>query len=143
MKIQKYNSGNARYRGAKNVGTIQCGSTGPELLKVAPCWDAEAPLLPDAVVLAVRRGVEIRRDHAAHVVPRTDLHHHLLVDDGHVRIGVRQEDSKLAPGVDAVASPDRGQRRYLLLQIPVEHVVVELDACAQQLLELQPGTIVA
>jgi hypothetical protein len=29
--------------------------------------------------------------------------------------------------VDAVASPDRGQRRNLLLQVPVEHVVVELD----------------
>jgi hypothetical protein len=29
--------------------------------------------------------------------------------------------------VDAVASPGRCQRRYLLLQAPVEHVVVELD----------------
>jgi hypothetical protein len=98
-----------------------------ELLEVAPRRDAEARFLPDAVVLAVRRRVEIRRDHAAHAVPCPDLHHDLLVDDGHVRVRVRHEDPQLAPGADAVPRPDGRQRGYLLLQVPVEHVVVELD----------------
>jgi hypothetical protein len=98
-----------------------------EVLEMPPRRDAEAPLLPDAVVLAVRRRVEVRRDHAAHVVPRPDLHHHLLVHHGHVHVRVRHQDPQLAPGVDAAPLPDRRQRRDLLLQAPVEHVVVELE----------------
>lgn len=75
--------------------------------------------------------VEVRRDYVAHVYSRPDLGDDPLVDHRHVHVALRRQDAQLAPGVYPVALPRRRQRVDLLLEVPVEHVVVELNNTKQ------------
>ena len=74
----------------------------------------------------MRRGHEPGWDHRPDVVPGPDLHHHLAVDLGDVGITFVHEDLECARRRDAVALPDRHQRRDLILETPGEEMVVEL-----------------
>ena len=57
---------------------------------------------------------------------RSDLHDDLAVDLSEVEVGVGLDDAQLAVRLDPVAVPDGHQVRDLVLEAPVEEVIVEL-----------------
>ena len=87
--------------------------------------------LPDGVVVSVCGDLVSGRDERADVVPRTDLHDHLAVDPCHVGVAVVLEYRQLTRRRDAVALPHRHQSRDLILEPPLEEMVVELRATEQ------------
>jgi len=81
--------------------------------------------LPDGIVVAVGSYLEPCRDEVPDVVPSPDLDDHLAVDLCHVGIAVVLEDGELARRRDSVALAHRHQRCDLVLETPVEEMVVE------------------
>ena len=57
---------------------------------------------------------------------RSDLHDDLAVDLSEVEVGVGLDDVQLAVRLDPVAVPDGHQVCDLVLEAPVEEVIVEL-----------------
>jgi hypothetical protein len=75
----------------------------------------------------VRHDLESVGDEVSNVVSCAELCDDLAVDLGEVKVGVGRDDAQLALRVDPVAVPDGHHVRDLVLQAPVEEMIVELQ----------------
>lgn len=82
--------------------------------------------LPDGIAISVRHDLEAFWDEVPAVVSWSNLHDDLAVDLSEVEVGVGLDDAQLTVRLDPVAVPDGHKVRDLVLEAPVEEVIVEL-----------------